>query len=39
VDEVLKFLQKTEIAIRNWLQNQGRTEKEGADVEIEEGKG
>ena len=39
VDEVLKFLQKTEIATRNWLQNQGRTEEEGADVGIEEGEG
>jgi hypothetical protein len=29
VDEVLKFLQKIEIVIRNWLQNQGKTEEEG----------
>jgi hypothetical protein len=30
VDEIFKFLEKTEIAIRNWLQNQGRMEeKEG----------
>jgi hypothetical protein len=37
VDEVLKFLQKTEIATRNWLQNQGRTEDEGVDEGVEEG--
>jgi hypothetical protein len=36
VDEILKFLEKTEIATRNWLQNQGRTEEEGIDEEIEE---
>jgi hypothetical protein len=24
VNEILKFLEKTEIATRNWLQNQGR---------------
>jgi hypothetical protein len=35
VDEILKFLEKIEIAIRNWLQNQGRTEKEGVDEGIE----
>jgi hypothetical protein len=39
VDEVFKFLQKTEIATRNWLQNQGRTEEEGADEGVEEGEG
>jgi hypothetical protein len=39
VDEVLKFLQKTEIATRNWLQNQDRTEEKRADVRIEEGEG
>jgi hypothetical protein len=33
VDEILKFLQKTEIATRNWLQNQGRME----EVGVEEG--
>jgi hypothetical protein len=38
VDEILKFLQKTEIATRNWLQNQGRTEEVGADERIEERK-
>jgi hypothetical protein len=39
MDEVLKFLQKTEIATRNWLQNQGRTEEEGVGVDkgVEEG--
>jgi hypothetical protein len=37
VDEILKFLEKTEIVIRNWLQNQGRTEKEGVNREVEEG--
>jgi hypothetical protein len=31
VDEILKFLEKTEIATRNWLQNQGRTEEEGEE--------
>jgi hypothetical protein len=35
VDEILKFLEKTEIATRNWLQNQGRTEEEGVDKGIE----
>jgi hypothetical protein len=39
VDEVFKFLQKTKIATRNWLQNQGRTEEEGADEGVEEGEG
>jgi hypothetical protein len=38
VNEVLKFLQKTEIATRNWLQNQDRTEEKGVDGEVEEGK-
>jgi hypothetical protein len=37
VDEVFKFLQKTEIAIRNWLQHQGRTEEEGVDEGVKEG--
>jgi hypothetical protein len=37
VNEVLKFLQKTKIATRNWLQNQDRIEEEGADEEIEKG--
>jgi hypothetical protein len=35
VDEILKFLEKTEIATRNWLQNQGRMEEEEG-VEGEE---
>jgi hypothetical protein len=39
MNEVLKFLQKTKIATRNWLQNQGKTEKEEADIGIEKGKG
>jgi hypothetical protein len=37
VDEILKFLEKTEIATRNWLQNQGRMEEEGVDERVEEG--
>jgi hypothetical protein len=37
VDEILKFLEKTEIVTRNWLQNQGRIEEEGVDGEVEEG--
>jgi hypothetical protein len=37
VDEILKFLEKIEIATRNWLQNQGRTEDEGVDEGVEEG--
>jgi hypothetical protein len=37
VNEVLKFLQKTEIVTRNWLQNQDRTEDKGMDEEIEKG--
>jgi hypothetical protein len=35
VNEILKFLKKIEIAIRNWLQNQGRMEEE-VGVEGEE---
>jgi hypothetical protein len=35
VDKIFKFLEKTEIATRNWLQNQGRIEKEER-VEIGE---
>jgi hypothetical protein len=35
VDEIFKFLEKTEIATRNWLQNQGRMEEEKG-VEGEE---
>jgi hypothetical protein len=38
VNEILKFLEKTEIAIRNWLQNQDKTENKGVDEGIEEGK-
>jgi hypothetical protein len=37
VDEILKFLEKTEIATRNWLQNQGRMEEEGVEEGVEEG--
>jgi hypothetical protein len=37
VDEILKFLEKTEIATRNWLQNQDRTEEEGVDERMEKG--
>jgi hypothetical protein len=36
MDEILKFLEKTEIATRNWLQNQGRIEEKGIDGEVEE---
>jgi hypothetical protein len=36
VDEILKFLEKTEIATRNWLQKQGRTKEERVDKGIEE---
>jgi arsenate reductase-like glutaredoxin family protein len=36
IDEILKFLQKTEIAIRNWLQNQGKTEDKRVDEKIKE---
>jgi hypothetical protein len=35
VDEILKFLEKIEIATRNWLQNQDRIE-EKERVEKEE---
>jgi hypothetical protein len=38
VDEILKFLKKIEIVTRNWLQNQGKTEKEKVDERIEEEK-
>jgi hypothetical protein len=37
VDEILKFLEKTEIVIRNWLQNQGRTEDKGVNKGVKEG--
>jgi hypothetical protein len=37
VDEIFKFLQKTEIATRNWLQNQGKTEDKGVDEGVKEG--
>jgi hypothetical protein len=37
VDEILKFLEKIGIAIRNWLQNQGKIEEEGVDERVEEG--
>jgi hypothetical protein len=36
VDEILKFLEKTEIATRNWLQNQGKMEEEKRVEEEEE---
>jgi CO dehydrogenase/acetyl-CoA synthase beta subunit len=38
IDEILKFLEKTEIVTRNWLQNQNRTEEEKIDEEIKKGK-
>jgi hypothetical protein len=37
VDEILKFLEKTGIATRNWLQNQGRMKEKGVDEGVEEG--
>jgi hypothetical protein len=37
VNEILKFLEKTEIVTRNWLQNQDKIEEEGVDGEVEEG--
>jgi hypothetical protein len=37
VNEILKFLEKIEIATRNWLQNQGSREEEGVKEGIEEG--
>jgi hypothetical protein len=37
VDEILKFLEKTEIATRNWLQNQDKTEDKGIDEGVKEG--
>jgi hypothetical protein len=39
VNEILKFLQKTKIAIRNWLQNQGKTEEKRADEGVKKGEG
>jgi hypothetical protein len=36
VDEIFKFLEKTEIATRDWLQNQGRMEKEKGVKEEKE---
>jgi hypothetical protein len=38
VDEILKFLEKTGIVTRNWLQNQGRMEEKGVDEGVKEGK-
>jgi hypothetical protein len=38
MDEILKFLEKTKIATRNWLQNQGRTEDERMDEGVEKRK-
>jgi hypothetical protein len=35
VDEILKFLEKIGIAIRNWLQNQGRMKEKGIDKRVE----
>jgi hypothetical protein len=35
VNEILKFLEKTEIVTRNWLQNQGSRKKEGIKKGIE----
>jgi hypothetical protein len=36
VDEILKFLEKTEIVTRNWLQNQGKMEEEKGVKEKKE---
>jgi hypothetical protein len=38
VNEIFKFLEKIKIAIRNWLQNSGKTEDEGMDERVEEKK-
>jgi len=35
VDEILKFIKKTEIATRNWLQNQGSKKEEGVEKGVE----
>jgi len=35
VDEILKFLKKTEIVTRNWLQNHNSKKKEGVKKGIE----
>jgi hypothetical protein len=35
VDEILKFLEKIEIIIRNWLQNQGSRKEEGVKKRVE----
>jgi hypothetical protein len=37
VNENFKFLEKTEITTRNWLQNQGRTKEDRVKEGIEEG--
>jgi hypothetical protein len=37
VDKNFKFLQKTEIATRNWLQNQDEIEEKGVDKKVKEG--
>jgi hypothetical protein len=37
VNEIFKFLEKTEITTRNWLQNQGRTKEDRVKEGIEEG--
>jgi predicted HTH transcriptional regulator len=37
VDKILKFLQKTEIITRNWLQNQDEIEEKGVDKKVKEG--
>jgi hypothetical protein len=37
VYEILKFLEKTEIITRNWLQNQGRIKEEKMDEGVEKG--
>jgi hypothetical protein len=38
VDEIFKFLKKTEIVTRNWLQNQDRIKEERVDEGIKKGK-
>jgi hypothetical protein len=35
VDEILKFLKKTEIVTRNWLQNHNSKKEEGVKKGIE----
>ena len=38
VDEILKFLEKTEMATCNWLQNQGKIKEKKVNEKIEKRK-